>query len=76
MRKPIPKSCYQNYERIDSKRYTQNCLEAVQQNAAKGAHIGSSVKWTLFLFELLALGITSLLGINLRNERRRQLFEN
>uniref|UniRef100_A0A1B0AAV8 Tetraspanin n=1 Tax=Glossina pallidipes TaxID=7398 RepID=A0A1B0AAV8_GLOPL len=76
MGKFIPTSCYQNYERIDSKRYTKSCLEAVQENAAKSAHIGSSVKWTLFLFEVLALGIASLLGINLRNERRRRLFEN
>uniref|UniRef100_A0A1I8Q9D2 Uncharacterized protein n=1 Tax=Stomoxys calcitrans TaxID=35570 RepID=A0A1I8Q9D2_STOCA len=73
---PIPKNCYLKEERSSENLFKEGCLEVVVENASKNGHIGLTIKWIIFLLELCALGIASLLGINLRNKRRREQFEN
>ncbi|XP_005179695.2 protein late bloomer [Musca domestica] len=72
----IPKKCYLNQERTLENLFKDGCLEVLEENASKNSQIGLTVKWIIFFLELCALGLASLLGINLRNKRRRKQFEN
>ncbi|XP_075166521.1 tetraspanin 42En isoform X2 [Haematobia irritans] len=72
----IPKKCYLNQERTSQNLFKDGCLDIVVENASKNSHIGLTVKWIIFFLELCALGLASLLGINLRNKRRRGQFVN
>ncbi|XP_046811215.1 protein late bloomer [Lucilia cuprina] len=76
MGRSIPKNCYENEERLPINLFTENCLDIVERNASKSGRIGLAIKWILFFLELCALGLSSLMGINLRNTHRREQFRN
>ncbi|KAM7342767.1 tetraspanin 42En [Cochliomyia hominivorax] len=76
MGRSIPKSCYQNEVKSAENLFTKSCLEIIEETAFKNGQIGLAIKWILFFLELCALGLSSLMGINLRNTHRREQFRN
>ncbi|XP_053965109.1 23 kDa integral membrane protein [Anastrepha ludens] len=70
----VPKNCYLNFSGAENDLYTESCLRVLQEMARKSGSTGLAIKLTLFGFEVLALFFSGLLGITIRNKRRRDQF--
>ncbi|XP_036343863.1 protein late bloomer-like [Rhagoletis pomonella] len=72
--KRIPKNCYRNFSGAENDLFTESCLKLLQEMARKSDSTGLAIKLTLFGFEILGLFFSGLLGITIRNKRRRDQF--